>query len=80
LLRGVQRLLDRPVLFHSEAVIKDVAEQLTLDLQGMLDILLLKRGQISPGRHEMPRLFDRYLQATTLLTRTVQQLSKPEQR
>jgi hypothetical protein len=80
LLRGVQRLVDRPVLFHSEAVIKDVAEQLTLDLQGMLDILLLKRGQISPGRHELSRLFDRYLETTTLLTRTVQQLSKPEQR
>ena len=80
LLRGTQRLLDRPVLFHSEAVIKDVAEQLTLDLQGMLDILLLKRGQISPGRHEMPRLFDRYLQTTTLLTRAVLQLCKPEQR
>ena len=80
LLRGVQRLLGRPVLSHSDAVIKDVAEQLKLDLQGLLDALLLKRGQISPGPHEVPRLFDRYLQASTVLTRAVGQLSQSEQR
>lgn len=74
LLRGVQRLLGRPVLSHSDAVIKDVSEQLQLDLQGLLDTLLLKRGQISSGSHELPRLFDRYLQAATLLTRAVEQL------
>ena len=79
LLRGVQRLLGRPVLSHSDAVIKDVAEQLKLDLQGLLDALLLKRGQISPGPREVPRLFDRYLQAATLLTRAVEQLLQQEQ-
>jgi hypothetical protein len=80
LLRGVQRLLGRPVLSHSDAVIKDVAEQLQLDLQGLLDALLLKRGQISSGSYELPRLFDRYLQAVTLLTRAVERLLRPEQR
>jgi hypothetical protein len=80
LLRGVQRLLGRPVLSHSDAVIKDVAEQLPLDLQGLLDALLLKRGQISSGSYELPRLFDRYLQAVTLLTRAVERLLRPEQR
>ena len=80
LLRGVQRILGRPVLSHSEAVIADVAGQLKLDLQGLLDILLLKRGQISPGHHEMPRLFDRYLQTATLLARAVVQLSQSGQR
>ena len=80
LLRGVQRLLGRPVLSQSDAVIKDVAEQLKLDLQGLLDALLLKRGQISPGPHEVPRLFDRYLQAATVLTRAVEQLPQSGQR
>jgi hypothetical protein len=80
LLRGVQRILGRSVLSHSDAVIKDVAEQLKLDLQGLLDALLLKRGQISPGPHEVPRLFDRYLQAATMLTRAVEHLSQSEQR
>ena len=79
LLRGVQRLLDRPVLGRSDAVIKDVAEQMKLDLQSLLDVLLLKRGEISPGRHEMPHLFDRYLQTATMLTRTVEQLPQPTQ-
>lgn len=80
LLRGVQRLLGRPPLSHSDAVISDVAEQLKLDLQGLLDAWLLKRGQISPGPHEVPRLFDRYLQAATRLTRAVEQLPEPGQR
>ena len=79
LLRGVQRLLGRPPLSHSDAVISDVAEQLKLDLQGLLDVWLLKRGQISPGSHEVPRLFDRYLQAATLLARTVAQLPQSGQ-
>jgi hypothetical protein len=53
---------------------------LTLDLQGLLDALLLKRGQISPGPHEVPRLFDRYLRAATVLTRAVERLSQSGQR
>ena len=80
LLRGVQRLLGRPVLSHSDAVIEDVAAQLKLDLQGLLDCWLLKRGQITPGLHEVPRLFDRYLQAATLLARAVEQLPQSGQR
>jgi hypothetical protein len=80
LLRGIQRLLGRPALSHSEAVITDVAEQLKLDLQGLLDVWSIKRGQISPGPHEVPRLFDRYLQATRLLIRGVEQLSQLELR
>ena len=80
LLRGVKRLLGRPALSHSEAVIADVAEQLKLDLQGLLDEWLIKRGQISPGHQEVPRLFDRYLQAATLLIRAVEPLSQLEHR
>jgi predicted nucleotidyltransferase len=80
LLRGIQRFLGRPPLSHSDAVISDVAEQLKLDLQGLLDAWLLKRGQISPGPHEVPRLFDRYLQAATRLTRAVEQLPQSGQR
>jgi hypothetical protein len=80
LLRGVQRLLGRPPLYRSDAVIEDVAEQLKLSLQGFLEAWSIKRGQISPGPHEVPRLFDRYLQAMTALTRSVEQLSQSEQR
>src|SRR5215831_11338912 len=56
----------------NDAVIKDIADRLQLDLQGLLDALLLKRGQITPGPSEIPRLFDRYLQAYTALAQAVQ--------
>lgn len=80
LMRGIQRLLGRPPLSHSDVVITDVAGELKLDLQGLGDVLLLKRGHISPGPHEVPRFFDRYLQAATALTQAVEQLLQPEER
>ncbi|HEU4686701.1 MAG TPA: hypothetical protein VFS39_19500 [Nitrospira sp.] len=67
LLRGVQRVLGRPVSTSSDAVLHDMTIYLKSDLPGFHEALLLKRGQISPGRAEIPRLFDRYLaDATTV--------------
>ncbi len=74
LLRGVQRVRGRAVTYQSDTVIKDVAEQLNLDLQGLQDALLLKRGQITPGPKEIPRLFERYMQALTALVKSVEGL------
>jgi hypothetical protein len=71
LLRGVQRLRAWPILTASEAVIKDVADRLQVDLQGVHDAFMLKRGIISPGPSEVPRVFDRYLQAAATLTEVV---------
>ena len=73
LLRGVQRARQWPVLSQSDAVIKDIADRLQLDLQGLLDALLLKRGQITPGPSEIPRLFDRYLEAYSSLAQAAMQ-------
>ncbi|MDF0644390.1 MAG: hypothetical protein P0111_10185 [Nitrospira sp.] len=70
LLRGLQRLLNRPVSTHSDAAISDMAEHFKIDLQGLRDALALKRGQITPGRSEVPRLFDRYLHAVSILSAT----------
>lgn len=70
LLRGVQRMEGRPVTYQSDALIKDVAAHLNIDLQGLQDALSLKRGQITPGLKEIPRLFERYLQAVALLAKT----------
>jgi hypothetical protein len=61
LLRGAQRILGRPVSAQSDAVLNDMAEYLKTDLRGFRDALLLKRGQITAGPAEIPRLFDRYL-------------------
>lgn len=76
LLRGIQRMQGRPVLYQSDALIKDVAAHLSLDLQGLQDALLLKRGQITPGPKEIPRLFGRYLQAVTSLAGKVTSLTQ----
>ncbi len=70
-LRGVQRMMNWPVLSQSDAVIKDIADRLALDLGGFQDALLLKRGQITPGPAEIPRLFDRYLRAAETLAESV---------
>lgn len=66
-LRGVQRLLGRPVLLHGEPLIKDIETALSIDLTGLRDAVLLKRGEISPGQKETPRLMDRYLDNLTRL-------------
>jgi hypothetical protein len=40
---------------------------LDVDLAGLRDAWLLKRGQISPGQKELPRLMDRYIESLTRL-------------
>jgi hypothetical protein len=66
-LRGLQRLLNRPVLSHGEPLLNDIESQLGLDLTGLRDAWLLKRGHITPGQKEIPRLMDRYIESLTNL-------------
>jgi hypothetical protein len=66
-LRGLQRLLSRPALSHGDSLIQDIESHLAINLAGLHDALLLKRGQISPGQKEIPRLMDRYLESLTKL-------------
>lgn len=70
-LRGLQRLLSRPVLSHGESLLKELESYLEVDLTGLRDALLLKRGQISPGQKEIPRLMDRYIECLTRLIAAV---------
>jgi predicted nucleotidyltransferase len=71
-LRGLQRLLGRPALAHGEPLLRDLESYLEVDLSGLRDALLLKRGQISPGQKEIPRLMDRYLESLTRLVTTAE--------
>jgi hypothetical protein len=71
-LRGVQRLLGRPVLSQGEPLLKDFETFLSLDLSGLRDAWLLKRGQISPGQKEIPRLMERYLESFERLVQSVE--------
>jgi len=59
-LRGVQRLAGQPALFQSDALLAAIRTMTGLDLAGLGDVLELKRGIISPGPVEVPRLFERY--------------------
>lgn len=60
-LRGVQRLLDRPVLFDGEALLNDLETCCEIDLAALREAWSLKRGHRSPGRLEVPRVMGRYL-------------------
>lgn len=71
-LRGLQRLLGRSVLSHGEPLLKDIEQGCAVELPGLRDALLLKRGQISPGQKEVPRLTDRYLESLERLVTTVE--------
>ncbi|MCS6284878.1 MAG: hypothetical protein H8K08_05560 [Nitrospira sp.] len=71
-LRGVQRLLGRPVLSQGEPLLKDFETFLSIDLSGLRDAWLLKRGQISPGQKEIPRLMERYLESLERLVQAVE--------
>jgi hypothetical protein len=72
-LRGAQRLWCRPVLSHGEPLLEDFEAHLGIDLTGLRDALLLKRGRISPGPKEVPRMMDRYLESLTRLVVAVEQ-------
>ncbi|MGE0469582.1 MAG: hypothetical protein AB7L09_12460 [Nitrospira sp.] len=71
-LRGLQRLLDRPVVAHGEPLLNDIESHLGVDLSGLRDALALKRGHISPGQKEIPRLMDRYLESLSRLVTTAE--------
>lgn len=71
-LRGFQRLVGRPVMMHGEPLLKDIESYLEIDLAGLCDALALKRGHISPGQKEIPRLMDRYLESLTRLVGVVE--------
>jgi hypothetical protein len=66
-LRGLQRLLGRPAIMQGDPLLKDIESCLEIDLAGLRDALALKRGHISPGQKEIPRLMDRYLESLTRL-------------
>jgi hypothetical protein len=71
-LRGVQRLLGRAVLSPCDALLDDLESQFGIDCAGLRDAWLLKRGRISPGQKEIPRLMDRYLGSLARLVAAVE--------
>jgi predicted nucleotidyltransferase len=74
-LRGLLRAAGKPAERSADAVIKAVQQQWGVDCAAFLDVLNLKRGLISPGPAEAPRLFERYVTALQLLIDRLDRLS-----
>ena len=75
-LRGLLRALERNAPLSSEAVFGELKSALDLDPAVYEEVLHVKRGLITPGPLELPRLFDRYHEALQTLTMKVAQLPK----
>ncbi len=73
-LRGLLRAAGRPVERSADAVLKVVQQHWSVDCAAFHEVLNLKRGIISPGPAEAPRLFERY--AATLQT-LVEKVGRP---
>lgn len=68
-LRGLHRLAQRATSAHAEALIQDLQDRTGIDCSGFRDVLNLKRGLMTPGPVELPRLFDRYTASLEALMR-----------
>ena len=73
-LRGLFRLLKIPIPRMTEALLESLQPGLGVDPVTFQDVLHLKRGLISPGPLEMPRLFERYVSSLQTLIERVEQL------
>ena len=60
-LRGLYRLLDRPLNIKSPEVLDELTTTLDVDPSVFLEVWRLKRGLSTPGKHELPKLLERYL-------------------
>jgi predicted nucleotidyltransferase len=70
-LRGLLRAKERPIERSADRVLQAVEKEFGIDATAFYDVLKLKRGIISPGPAEAPRLFERYVTALqTLIERT----------
>ena len=72
-LRGLLRAKERPVERSADKVLQAVEKEFGIDAAAFRDVLNLKRGIISPGPAEAPRLFDRY---STALQSLVEKLGR----
>ena len=75
-IRGLQRLAQRKTSGSAEQLLLEWQEVTETDCSGFLDVLHLKRGLITPGPVEVPRLYDRYTAALEALIHRVESSRK----
>lgn len=71
-LRGFVRAAGQPVPRSAEGVLEAVEKTFGADTAALREVLHLKRGLITPGPAETPRLFDRYVTALQALIEQVE--------
>ncbi len=77
-LRGLYRLLDRPLSMKSPEVLKELNATFGIDPSVFLEVWRLKRGLSTPGKHELPKLLERYLAGFGQLVDRVDLLKQDE--
>ncbi len=77
-LRGVYRVLDYPSNMNSPEVLDELSTTLGLDPSVFLEVWHLKRGRSTPGKHELPKLLERYLSALGQLVDRVESMKHEE--
>ena len=75
-LRGVYRLLDRSSNMKSDAVLQELNNALGLDPTVFLEVWRMKRGLSTPGKHELPKLLERYLAGLSLVADRLETLKQ----
>ncbi len=60
-LRGLYRLLGRQLNMKSPEILDELKTTLNVDPSVFLEVWRLKRGLSTPGKHELPKLLERYL-------------------
>jgi hypothetical protein len=73
-LRALLRELRMPVSLTTESMLTDLPSTLGVDPAALQEIWNLKRGVISPGPAEFPRLFERYLSTLDTVASRIGQL------
>lgn len=73
-MRGIFRLLGHSPIGTVEAVLDRLNVHLGLEAAAFQEVLSMKRGLVSPGSLELPRVFERYVTALQGLIARVQDL------
>ena len=75
-IRGLYRLLREPTDGTPDSILDRLTSILQVDDHVFREVWLMKRGQSSPGKHEAPKLLERYLHALVKLAEKIDTLEQ----
>ena len=75
-LRGLYRLLGESAHGTPDSILDRLSSILRVDDHALQEVWLMKRGQSTPGKHEAPKLLERYLCALAELAERIDTLEQ----